>query len=79
MKVIVHIERLVFESAPAGRLNADELAESIRVGLGDRIAAHGLPSLLRSSSMQPAAPGEPSRPAPTEAGVGGALYGSLDR
>ncbi len=80
MKVTVHIERVISDRARDRRIDADQLAESIRAELSNRIVSDGLPALLRSASMQPDLPSDgPRQPIRAGAGVGDALYGRLDR
>jgi hypothetical protein len=75
MKLNVHIERLVIGSG--ARLSREQLADAIRRELGARIAADGWPSQLNTSSIRESAPAQTSES--TRAGIGNAIYGSLQQ
>ena len=70
MRLNIHIDRVVADRP----ISREELAETIQAGMARSIAESGLPSILASSSMRPAAA------APTgQGGVGEAIYRSLER
>jgi hypothetical protein len=81
MMVKIHIDRLVLDGAGANGVREDLLAEEIGTELAARIAAGGLPAQLTASSMRPEGP-KASMDAPAGglgAGIGAALYGSLNK
>jgi len=75
MRLNVHIERLVMQSGAL--LSHEQLAEAIGRELGARIAADGVPNRLNASSLREAEQSQASES--TGAGLGNAIYGSLQK
>jgi hypothetical protein len=79
VKLYIHVDRLILDRAAGQMVDRNRLAETIQTEVAGCIATGGLPLQMQSSSMRPYAWGSRRESHATGAGIGGALWESLNR